>query len=138
MKPAPALSDRLRNQPKQRGFTMIEVLVALVIIAVALAASIRAVGSMANTAKDLHQRLLAGWSADSVLANLQLTHTWPTSGTRRFDCPQGNLALICVETSSQTPNPLFMSVDISVYDSDSSTRLAQLVTVVANETQRPL
>lgn len=54
-----------------RGFTMIEVLVALAIIAVALAASIRAVGSMANGTSDLHRRLLAGWSADNALAQLR-------------------------------------------------------------------
>jgi type II secretion system protein I len=44
---------------------MIEVLVALAIIGVALAASMRAVGAMANGEADLHRRLLAGWSADN-------------------------------------------------------------------------
>ena len=54
---------------------MIEVLVALAIIAVALAASLRAVGSLATGEAELHRRLLAGWSADNELAQLRLTHT---------------------------------------------------------------
>jgi general secretion pathway protein I len=123
---------------RQRGFTMIEVLVALVIVAVALAASVRAVGSIANTAIALHQRLLAGWSADSVLADLRLAHSWPDLGTTRFECSQGDLMLICVETVSSTPNPLFRRVEISVVHDKDHARLAQLVTVIENETARPL
>lgn len=122
----------------ETGFTMIEVLVALVIVAVALAASVRAVGSMANNAHALHLRLLAGWSADSALARVRLARRWPDLGTTRFDCAQGDVALICVETVSSTPNPTFRSVDIAVYAVDGNTRLAQLVTVIANETQRSL
>jgi len=120
------------------GFTMIEVLVALVIVAVALAASVRAVGSMANNAHALHLRLLAGWSADSALARVRLAQRWPDLGTSRFDCAQGDVALSCVETVSNTPNPTFRRIDIAVFAANDTTRLAQLVTVIANETQRPL
>src|ERR1700684_1363530 len=81
----------------QRGFTMIEVLVALAIIAVALSASLRAVGSLASGEADLHRRLLAGWSADNTLAQLRLTHAWPNVGETSFECSQGNLQLICTE-----------------------------------------
>ncbi|MET3818151.1 general secretion pathway protein I [Burkholderia ambifaria] len=88
-----------------RGFTMIEVLVALAIIAVALAASIRAVGTMANNASDLHHRLLAGWSADNALAQLRLTHAWPEVGEQNFDCSQGNVQMVCTQRVSTTPNP---------------------------------
>jgi general secretion pathway protein I len=134
MKPFIAPADAVR----QRGFTMIEVLVALVIVAVALAASVRAVGTIAGTAGALHQRLLAGWSADSVLADARLGHSWPELGTTRFECSQGDLMLICTETVSSTPNPLFRRIEVSVTHDQETTRLAQLVTVVANETARPL
>jgi general secretion pathway protein I len=123
---------------RQGGFTMIEVLVALTIVAVALATSIRAVGSLANTAGALHQRLLAGWSADSVLVDLRLAHRWPELGTTRFECSQGDLLLICTQTVSNTPNPLFRRVEITVTHDEETARLAQLVTVVANESSRPL
>src|SRR5258705_118479 len=73
---------------RSRGFTMIEVLVALTIIAVALAASLRAVGSLATGEADLHRRLLAGWSADNTLAQLRLAHAWPEIGAHSFDCSQ--------------------------------------------------
>jgi len=117
---------------------MIEVLVALAIIAVALAASLRAVGSLATGESQLHQRLLAGWSADNALARLHLQHAWPDVGSTSFDCSQGNLQLMCTESVTATPNPVFRRVEVSVTSPGVSGNLAQLVTVVANETSRSL
>lgn len=121
-----------------RGFTMIEVLVALAIVAIALAASLRAVGSLAASEADLHDRLLAGWSADNALAQLRLSHTWPDLGERSFDCSQANLALTCTQTVSATPNPVFRRVEVSVKTPGRDGNLAQLVTVLGNETNRSL
>ena len=126
------------NRQDVDGFTMIEVLVALTIIAVALAASIRAVGSLATGEVDLHRRLLAGWSADNALAQLHLARAWPEIGTQSFDCSQGNLQLICTENVSATPNPVFRRVEVSVTSPGLSGNLAQIVTVIANETNRSL
>jgi general secretion pathway protein I len=127
-----------QNRKRAGGFTMIEVLVALAIIAVALAASLRAVGSLATGEADLHRRLLAGWSADNALAQLHLAHAWPEVGSQSFDCSQGNLQLICTENVSATPNPVFRRVEVSVTSPGRSGNLAQMVTVIANETNRSL
>lgn len=123
---------------RANGFTMIEVLVALAIIAVALAASLRAVGALASGEADLHRRLLAGWSADNALAQLRLSHTWPEIGSRNFDCSQGNLKLLCTQRVTRTPNPIFRKVEILVATPGRPGNLAQMVTVVANETNRSL
>jgi general secretion pathway protein I len=129
---------RYRSTLNARGFTMIEVLVALAIIAVALAASLRAVGMLANDEGELHRRLLAGWSADNALTEVHLVREWPDIGEQSFDCSQGNLPLTCTERVSATPNPIFRRVEISVTTPGRSGNLAQLVTVVANETNRGL
>lgn len=134
----PTPRTAVRTAAHARGFTMIEVLVALAIIAVALAASLRAVGMLANDEADLHRRLLAGWSADNALTELHLSRVWPEIGTQTFDCSQGNLALTCTERISATPNPIFRRVEVSVTTPGQSGSLAQLVTVVANESNRAL
>ncbi len=132
----------VRRQPPRRaamrGFTMIEVLVALAIVAIALAASLRAVGSLAASEAELHERLLAGWSADNALAQLRLAHAWPELGEQSFDCSQGNLQLVCTQHVTATPNPVFRRVEVSVTMPGRNGNLAQLVTVLGNETNRSL
>jgi general secretion pathway protein I len=123
---------------RARGFTMIEVLVALAIVAIALAASMRAVGNLATSQRDLHERLLAGWSADNELSSLHLAHTWPNIGKRSYDCSQGNVQLVCTDTVGDTPNPLFRRVVVTVQAPGRPGDLVQLVTVLANETMRSL
>ena len=124
---------------KARGFTLIEVLIALAIVAIALASSMRAVGSVATATQALHARLLAGWSADNRLTELHLQHAWPAFGVTSYACPQGNLALTCIQTVTATPNPLFRRIEVSVRSPGTGTTLlADLVTVVADETRRSL
>ncbi len=111
-----------------RGFTLVEVLVALTIVAVALMASLRAVGAMSNGAFDLRQRTLAQWSAENRLAQIRVQAEWPAVGKRGFDCPQGEVALTCVEEVFATPNASFRRVEVSVFPTGGAqVRLARLV-----------
>jgi len=126
------------QRPLQRGFTMIEVLIALLIVAVGLSAAIRAIGMVANNEDALRQRLLADWSADSVLSNLRLTASWPELGTTTLPCPQGDLVLTCILAVSNTPDPGFRQVEISVVRDQDHVRLAQLVSVIGHAAPRPL
>ncbi|MBI0326806.1 type II secretion system minor pseudopilin GspI [Burkholderia plantarii] len=135
---APLTLARRPPRAAAHGFTMIEVLIALAIIAVALAASIRAVGTLASNSGALNDRLLASWSADNALGQLRLAHAWPDIGEQQFDCSQGNVALTCTERVSSTPNPTFRRVEVAVRKTGEASVLAQMVTVVANETNRSL
>ncbi|MGI4861159.1 MAG: type II secretion system minor pseudopilin GspI [Janthinobacterium lividum] len=136
----PAVQRRAaRGAPLARGFTLIEVLVALAIVAIALASALRAVGSVATGSAALHDRLLAGWSADNRVAELALQRAWPEIGVTTFSCPQGDRMLLCIQTVAATPNPVFRRVEVSVRSVETGdTLLADLVTVVADEARRAL
>lgn len=97
-----------------RGFTLIEVLVALAILAIALAAASRASAMMANSSAELRQRLLASWVAQNRLAELQARRAWPDAGTREGEVEQAGLKLTWHETVSATPNQAFRRVEIRV------------------------
>jgi general secretion pathway protein I len=115
------------------GFTLLEVLVALVIVGTALGASLRAVGSLTQNSADLRAAMMATWSAENRLAQIRLAHEWPALGQRRFDCPQAELHLMCEEDVYTTPNPYFRRVEVSVYDENNPDhRIIKLAQVVSN------
>ena len=121
------MMNLLRVDRRRRGFTLIEVLVAMTIAAVALMTAIRATTSLAVNAAELRTRTLAQWSAENRLAQIRVAREWPNLGRRQFDCSQGGIALLCREDVFQTPNPQFRRVEVSVLDEGASFRYARLV-----------
>src|SRR5674476_660915 len=115
------------------GFTLLEVLVALVIIGTALGASLRAVGSLTQNSADLRASMMATWSAENRLSQIRRSHEWPALGQRRFDCNQGELHLVCEENVFTPPNPYFRRVEVSVFDAENpDRRIIKLDQVVPN------
>ncbi|WP_323120563.1 type II secretion system minor pseudopilin GspI [Burkholderia alba] len=125
---------KVSRRGQTRGFTLIEVLVALAIVAIALGAVMRAMGSLAADTDTARARLLALWSADNALSAIRIASIWPDVGQRSFDCPQGPYHFFCRQTVSALGNPLMRQVKVSVYLSPGSrTVLAAVVTVVQDE-----
>lgn len=115
------------------GFTLLEVLVALVIIGTAFGASLRAISSLTQNSSDLRTAMMATWSAENRLAQIRLAREWPALGTRSFDCSQADLSLRCEETIYPTPNPSFRRVEVSVFDeSDATRKIITLSQIVPN------
>ena len=98
------------------GFTLIEILVALTILAVALAAGMRSVAQSTDAATLLKQRTLALWVAQNRLALAQLANPWPPLGVREGVALQAGSGFVWRETVGGTPNPGFRKVDIAVAD----------------------
>ena len=116
-----------------RGFTLLEVLVALVIIGVALAASMRGAMSLTTTAEYTREKMLAVMTAENRLLELRLARERLEQGENSVPCEQGGLTFQCVQAVKPTPNPFFRRVEVRVFKtaSDGSPRmLAELMTVL--------
>ncbi|KVP21397.1 type II secretion system minor pseudopilin GspI [Burkholderia ubonensis] len=121
----------------QSGFTLIEVLIALAIVAVALGAVMRAIGALASDTDTARMRLLALWSADNALGAIRIAASWPPVGASTFACPQGPYRFVCRQSVTALPSQLVRQVTVSVHASASSrTVLAEVVTVVQDEARR--
>ena len=99
-----------------RGFTLIEVLVALVIVAIALGAGIKAAGALANNAERLAQVSAAQWCAENLLTELRLNQQFPNIGESPFSCEQLGRSYGGKLKVSPTPNPNFRRVEAAVTD----------------------
>ena len=112
--PAPRANPRGRRARAQRGFTLIEVLVSLGILAIALAAGVRAAGIAIDGALDNRERLLALWVAQNRLAAYSAGLPFPDVGERSGTEVQTDLVFTWHEKIEGTPNPYFRRVEVAV------------------------
>ena len=112
-----------------RGFTLVEVLVALAIVAIALGAGLRAAGALTDNARRLADITAGHWCADNALVELRLAKQFPGIGETEFECPQLGRAYRGRISSQGTPNPNFRRIDVRIVDEDDRI-VVSLATVV--------
>lgn len=110
------------------GFTLIEVLVALGIVAIALVAGLQATTALTNNAMRQSDVLLAHLCAENELIKVRLSRQMPGVGDSTTACEQAGRSLQVTLSVRPTPNPLFRRVDAQV--SDGNTPVLRLSTVV--------
>jgi len=132
-----ARSSAIPTRPRARAFTLIEILVALAVLAVALAAGMRALAQGADGASTLKARTLALWVAQNRLAAAQIAPISLAAGESRGDALQAGMAFVWTVKVSGTPNPAFQRIDIAVAERDTpSYALARLTGYVAHGGER--
>jgi general secretion pathway protein I len=111
------------------GFTLVEVLVAVAIVAITLAAGLKAAGALTDNAQRLSDIVNAQWCADNALTNLRLAKQFPGIGDIEFACNQMGRDYQGRLVTRPTPNPNFRRVD-AVIVSDTGAPLLTLSTVL--------
>jgi general secretion pathway protein I len=104
---------------RARGFTLIEVLVSLGIVAIALVAGLQATAALTLNAQRQSDVLLAHMCAENELGRLKLARQMPAVGDSDQTCEQAGLAFRVHLTVAPTPNPNFRRVDAQVLTGDS-------------------
>jgi len=99
-----------------RGFTLVEVLVALAIVSIALVAGLQASAALTNNAQRQSDVLLAHLCAENELARMRLARQLPAVGDSQQDCEQGGQVFQVRVKVAPTPNPSFRRVDAQVTD----------------------
>jgi len=111
-----------------RGFTLIEVLVALTIVAITLGAGIKAAGALTGNTERLANVSAAQWCADNQLTGLRLSGLTPPIGDSEFTCIELGQTYRGRLVVRPTPNPLFVNIDAQVAD-EAGTPILNLTTV---------
>ena len=114
-----------------RGFTLIEVLVALGIVALALMTGIKASQSLVMSAQRQSDLLWAQICADNALIALRLSRQMPGMGDNTTQCEQVGQTLRVQVSVRPTPNPAFRRVDAQVWS--NATPLLRVTTVLGQQ-----
>lgn len=111
-----------------RGFTLIEIVVALAVLAVALGALITGMARYADTAGVLRERTLGLWVAHNRLAELQLQPGLPATGNSDGDVRMGDIDWRWRVEVSEAADPTLRRIDITVRAEGRESDAAQLTT----------
>ena len=119
-----------RRVTADRGFTLIEVLVALVIAAIALAAISRTTIQSTDTAEALRDRQLALWVAQNELTLIRMTQAWPS-----LEATEGSESMAGKEWSwtrrvASTPETSLRRIEVEVSEKDTAGASVTLVDFV--------
>ena len=110
------------RQPKKkmvsrhRGFTLIEVLVALAVAGIALTAILKAVNGQLLSAHLMEEKTVAHWVALNVATEIRLDPRWSTIGSKKGDTEMLQQEWNWQALTSGTPDPDLRRVDITVYN----------------------
>lgn len=96
------------------GFTLVEVLVALAVVAITLSAGLQATGALTRAATRQSDQWLAQLCAENELTRLRLSRQLPGVGDTTVDCEQAGQTLQVQLSVLPTPNPNFRRIDAVV------------------------
>lgn len=108
---------------RDRGFTLLETLVALALLAIVLSATFRALGMATQTAGDLRQRLLADWVAENRLSELRASRLFPDPGSFSGMVEQAGQQFHWRQEVAATSSPRLRRVDILVFTEPGDSRV---------------
>jgi len=125
--------EKLKSRPSTKhwkssqGFTLLEVIIALGIVAVGILAVSRVITGFAETTISLEQRLLANWVASNRLETHRIFKTSPLVGVTRGSEQMADQTWYFREKITATADPLLFRIDITVFrDKEETEEVGEL------------
>lgn len=111
----------MTRRPRQAGFTLVEVLVAVAILALTLGAFVSGGAQYADQARYLHAKTLALWVARNQMVDFRLAQPWPESGREEGRSTMGGQSWEWRAEIEATQDPALRRIDIGIHPIDPTT-----------------
>jgi general secretion pathway protein I len=114
----------------RRGFTLIEVLAALAVIALAMSALLASSAQLARQQQQMESLTFASWMADTVMAETRLNEPFPGIGERDGDGSAGKYRFRWHMVVQATPEPTIRRIDLHVLPFEAGPNAAPLYSLI--------
>jgi general secretion pathway protein I len=114
---------------KNKGFTLLEVMVALFIVAVAMGGAIKVVGNAAQNTSRMVDKTFANWVALNQIAELRIKSDWPKLGELKGEQEMSDRKWKWLQTTIKTDDENIKRVEVSVW-ADADADVDPYVTVI--------
>lgn len=126
------MKDKSRTVHPIKGFTLLEIMVALVILAVGMSALVKAAGSNTVNAAYLKNKTFAQWIAANKVNEMRIQNVWPATGTQTGNIIYADVEWFWKVKTSNTQVKDIRRIEISVQleserDADSLVNLAAFI-----------
>ncbi|MFQ6372257.1 type II secretion system minor pseudopilin GspI [Shewanella sp. YIC-542] len=112
-----------------KGMTLLEVMVALAVFAIAAVAITKSIGSQVANLPILEEKTLAQWVADNQMVEARLQEAFPTLGTKEGNVELAGKTWYWRQEVIKTTDEKFRMIRVSVSDSD---RYQRIITKVSS------
>ena len=116
---------------RNKGMTLLEVMLALVILATSGLAVMQAASQALNNQSYLQQKTFAMWIASNRIAELKLQKTWPSLSWKNEEIEFANVKWYWRYQGVATANVNFIALDVEVSDKKNGKALAYMRTYIA-------
>ena len=125
----------MKHQP---GFTLLEVLVALAVLAIAMGAIISAATQSINTVADLRDQTFASWVAlNQINALLLEKQPWPEDGSRKGKAELANRTWRWEARFHKTDDPDLRRLELMVYAGETGPELSKRIAFKGKPPEKP-
>ena len=118
-----------KNNNTQVGFTLLEVMFALLVVAVSLGGAVKVIGNAANNSTRMNNKVFANWVALNQIAKLRIAKEWPKFGEQKGDSEMAGRKWVWSQKSIKTDDDNIRRIEMSVW-SDDDKKSAPFVTIV--------
>jgi general secretion pathway protein I len=115
-----------------RGFTLIEILVAVAVLAIAMSAILSGMARYADNVGRLRERTVALWVAHNRLTEIELAPVWPNVGESDGEMKLGGITWTWEAEVKETTDENLRRIDIRVLSPSRDGNAATLSAFIAN------